>query len=203
MNGRGLWAVIGHGDAPEHVLGRSFRDFLDHVEIPPFVEHSHVRQFQFRSAAAEFLVFLADRRVGIHRVRVLVERLRVGMRGRGIQVIVTFLHVFAVVSLVPAEAEKPLLQNRIFPIPKRGGEAHPALAVRPPLQAIFTPAESPAACMIVGECRPRIAMIRVILPDGSPLTLTEKRPPTTPAFRVGTSLRHPFFFPIRHLWAWS
>ena len=40
------------------------------------------------------------------------------MRRRGVEVVVKLLNVFPVISLTVREAENPLFQNRILPIPE-------------------------------------------------------------------------------------
>ena len=114
---RGLGTAVSDGDAPEHVFRGALGDLLDDIEIFPVVEEPHVGEFQLGTAAAEFLVFLADRGVGKCRLRIFVERLGVRVGGRGIEVVVALLHVLAVVSLVTAEAEEALLEDGVVAIP--------------------------------------------------------------------------------------
>jgi hypothetical protein len=204
VDGGGLRAVVGHGDAPEQVFRRAFRDFLHDIEVAPVVEHAHVGEFEFRAVAAELLVFLADLGVGILRVGILVERLGVGMGGGGIEVVVTFLHVLAVVALVAAEAEEALLEDGVLAVPERGGETQAALAVGPALEAVLAPAVGAAARVVVGKRGPAVAVVGIVLAHGSPLALAEEGPPAPPARKTPDSAEMPgagsWFRRLRYCW---
>ena len=46
-------------------------------------------------------------------LRILVQRLQIGMRRRGVEIEIALLDVFAVIALRTGQAEEPLLENRI------------------------------------------------------------------------------------------
>ncbi len=186
MDGRGDGTVVGDGDAPQEVLGRAFRNLLHDIEVAPALEHAHIRKLQFGAAAAEALVFLPQLGVGKFPLRILVERLGVGVAGRGIEIVITLLHILAVIALVAAETEQPLLENGVAAVPQRRRETKPALAVAPSLQAVLAPAVGAAARLIVREGRPTVAVVGIVLAHRAPLALAEKRPPAPPV--VGACL---------------
>src|SRR5436309_2242405 len=95
----------------------------------PATTYSWNASFMKGEAGAAPVVLLHQLRVGELGLRVLVERLHVRMRGRGVEEVVAVLHVFAVIAFVAGEAEEPLLEDRIVPVPEREREAQPALAV--------------------------------------------------------------------------
>lgn len=107
------------------------------------------------------------------------------MRGRGVEVVVTLLHVLSVITLRPGQTKQPLLQNRITPIPQREGKGKPAPAVAESEQSILAPAIGPAACVVVGKGFPAIAMRRIILTHRAPLPLTEVGAPSLPGCGAG------------------
>lgn len=198
VDGRGGRAAIGDGDAPKNVFRAALGNFLDDIEIATFFENPHVRQLQLGSGASEALVFLTDLGVGIAGLRIFVEGLGVGMGGRGIEVVIALLHVLAVVPLVSAEPEQAFLENRVLPVPKRRGETKPALAVRPPLQAIFSPAVGAAARMIVRKRSPAVAVVGIVLAHSPPLALAQVRSPAPPLLPASLVLRQPLVFPRHH-----
>jgi hypothetical protein len=51
------------------------------------------------------------------------------VRGRGVEIEIAFLDVLAVIALNFGEAEKTLLENRIFTVPESDGETERLLAV--------------------------------------------------------------------------
>src|SRR5258708_2622137 len=61
--------------------------------------------------------------VGKRGLRVLVEHLRVRVRGRAVEVEVVLLDVLAVIALAVGEAEQALFEDGIAPVPQRDREA--------------------------------------------------------------------------------
>ncbi len=201
MDRRGNRAVIGHGDAPQHVFRRAFRDFLGDIEVSAFVKNAHVREFQLRTFPSEPLIFHPDRGVGKRRMWIFVEDAGVGMGRRGIEIVITFLHVLAVIALVSAEPEKPFFENRVISVPKRGGETKVAVAVRPAIQAVLAPAVGAAAGVVMREIRPAIAVFRVVFANRAPLALAQIRAPMFPVFLAGGIFVESFVFPGHQKWS--
>src|SRR5207249_1535182 len=96
-------------------------------------------------------IFLDELLIRKLRLRVFVERLRVGMRRRGVEVEILLFHILAVISLRIAQTKKALFQNRVATIPKRQRKTKSALAVAPAEQAIFAPAIRAATRVVVRE----------------------------------------------------
>src|SRR5215831_14895755 len=86
------------------------------------------------------MVLLDEARVRELRLRVLVQRLHVRVRRRRVEVEEALLHVLTVIAFRAGEAEQPLLQDRIAPVPQREGEADAALAIGDAEQPVFAPA---------------------------------------------------------------
>ena len=112
------------------------------------------------------------------------------MRRRGVEVVIKLLHVFAVIALAVRQAEKPLLQNRVLPIPEGQSQTEALMVVAQAGDAIFAPAIGPAARLVVGEVIPGGPVRTVILADRSPLAFAQVRapappmcPPTVPLFQ--------------------
>src|SRR5207247_3732051 len=78
------------------------------------------------------------------------------------------------------QAEEPLLEDRVAPVPQRDREAQPALAVADPEESILTPAVGAAAGVIVREGLPGGPLPRVVLADGPPLAVGEVGAPALP-----------------------
>src|SRR4030095_9790665 len=110
--------------------------------------------------------------------------LHVGMRRRGVQIEVALLDVLAVVALRPAEAEEPLLQDGIVPVPERPREAEALVVVRDPRDAVLAPAIGPRARVVVRQVLPGIAVAAVVLAHGAPLPLAHVGPPLLPVGRA-------------------
>ena len=177
---RRLGAAVGHGDADQDVVRPGLGVFGQHVEVAVAVEDAGVDQFELRLVPAPAAVLLDEPGVRELGLRILVERLQVGMRGRGVEVEVALLHVLAVVALRTGEAEEALLEDRVLPVPQRQGEAEPALAVGDAEQAVLAPAIGAAAGVVVREVIPGRAVRRIILAHGAPLALGEIGAPAFP-----------------------
>ena len=107
------------------------------------------------------------------------------MRRRGIQIKIAFLHILAMVSFRPAQAEESFLQDAVFAIPKCQRKAQAAFSIADSQQPVFTPPVGAAAGMIMGKVIPAVTKVRVIFAHSTPLPFRQIRPPTLP---VGTAL---------------
>src|SRR5207245_9909561 len=102
------------------------------------------------------------------------------VRRRRIYIEVALLHVLPVVALRAAQAEEPLLDDRIATVPQGNRKTQPPFPVAQAQQAVFAPAVSAAARVIVGEVIPGRPILRVVLADRPPLPLGEIGPPALP-----------------------
>src|SRR5262249_10628547 len=119
------------------------------------------------------MVLLDEARVRELRLRVLVQRLHVRVRRRRVEVDEALLHVLTVIAFGAGEAEPPLLQDRIAPVPQRDGEADAPLAIGDAKQAVFAPAIGAAAGLVVWEVVPARSPLRIVLAHRPPLACGE------------------------------
>ena len=150
------------------------------IEVAVVVEDPGVEQLEFGLGLPALAVHPHQGFVGVLRLRILVERLQVGVRRRGVEVVVQLLHVLAVVPLGPGEPEEPLLQDGIAPVPERQREAEPALAVGDAEQSVLTPSVRAASGVVVRQVVPAVAVLRVVLPHRAPLPLGKVGSPPLP-----------------------
>src|SRR5882724_4507939 len=189
MNRRRFRSPIVNVDAHEHVLWSSLGVFNKHVEVAVVVENAGVEQLELRLAGVAFAppVLLHKLRVRKFPLRILVEHLQVRVRGRGVEVVVKFLCIFAVIALTVREAENTLLQNRVSAVPQREREAEALLVVANPRDSVLTPAIRAAAGMVVREIFPGVAVCRVILPHCAPLAFGKIWAEAAPELSLGVS----------------
>ena len=76
------------------------------------------------------------------------------MRGRGVEVVVELLDVFAVVAFAAGQPEEPLFEDRVLAVPQGQGKAEALLVVADAGDAVFAPAVGAAAGVVVGEIIP-------------------------------------------------
>ena len=169
-----------NADLDQQVFG-GFLGILDKdVKIPILIEHTRVDQFVLELVSAPTSARIDQVFVWICRLRILVEILHVRMGRRTVEVEVVFLDVLTVIALAVGQAEEPLFEDRVFPIPQRQREAEALLIVGNPRQAVFSPTIRPRPCLIVGEVVPGVAAFAVVLAHRAPLAFAEIRPPPLP-----------------------
>src|SRR5713101_4567360 len=78
------------------------------------------------------------------------------------------------------QAEQPLLEDWIAPVPQRDRQAQELPVIAKTGDAVLAPAIGTAARSIVGEIIPRGAVRTIVLAHRAPLSLTEIRAPATP-----------------------
>ena len=179
-----IGSAVDDGELDEHVLGISLGELHEHIKVAVFVEDGRVHQLEFGLQAVAAGVFLHQPLVGEGVLRVLVQHPLVGVRGRGIEVVVHLFHVLAVVALRAAQAKQALLQNRVLPVPKPQAEAEQLLVVAEAGQGLLAPAVGAAAGLVVGGVVPGVAAGRVVFAHGAPLPLGHVGPESAPGFEA-------------------
>ena len=99
------------------------------VEVAVVVEDAGVEELVLHLVPRPPAVGLDQIGVGKGRLRVLVEVLHVRVGRRAVEVEVVLLHVLAVVPLAVGQAEEPLLEDRVLPVPQGQREAEALLVV--------------------------------------------------------------------------
>src|SRR5580658_6698083 len=103
----------------------------------------------------------------------------------GIQVVVELFDVLAVIALFAGQAEQPLLEDRIAPVPQCQPQAQALPQVAKTGQTILAPAVGAAARVLMRKVFPRIAVRTVVLAYRGPLALGQIGAPFLPAFAFG------------------
>jgi hypothetical protein len=99
MERRGLGTAIGDGQTDQNVIGRGFGVLDEHVEVTVLVEHTRVGELELVLLAATTSVLFDEPPIRILRLCILIEGLHVGVGGCRIEVVVTLLHIFPVITL--------------------------------------------------------------------------------------------------------
>ena len=183
-----IGAAIAHRHLHQDVVGRRFGIFDIDVEIAVGVEDAGVDDLELRLLARAPRVLLHQMRIGKFRLGIFVEHMRVAVGRRRIEVVVELLDVLAVIALAIAEAEHPLLQDRVLAVPERQADAEALLVVAKPGDAILAPAIGAAGRMLMGEIAPGVAVGAVILAHRAPLALADIGPPFAPGLGAGLRL---------------
>ena len=181
-----LRSAIGGRDLHQDVLGAGLGVLHEDVEVPILLEDPGVEELVLHLVAAAPPVRLHQVRVGIGRLRVLVEELHVRVGRRAVEVEVVLLDVLAVVAFAVREPEEPLLQDGVLAVPQGEGEAEVLLVVGDPAQAVLAPAIGPGTGVVMGKEVPGIAVLAVVLPHGPPLPVREIGSPFPPGNLLGT-----------------
>ena len=146
--------AVGRRHADQDIVGRRFGIFHKHVEIALAVEDARVQQLELRVPATPATILFEQACVRKFGLRVLVEGLQIGSGGRGVQIEIALLHVFAVVSLMVGQAEQSFLQDWVPAVPEGRGEAETTLAIADAQQTIFSPTVRATTGVIVRKILP-------------------------------------------------
>ncbi len=198
MNRRVFRAAIVNGDARQNIFRPGLGVFHKHVEVTVVIKNARVEEFKFgltrnRLAPRIFLHKLVVRKGPL---RILVEHLEIRMRRGRVEVVIQFLHVFAVIALRIRQAEQPFLENRILAVPQRQRETEVLFVVADAGDAVFAPAISPAARIVMRKIIPRRAARRIIFAHRAPLPFGKIRAEKFPLHFAGMIFREPLFFRI-------
>ncbi len=90
------------------------------------------------------------------------------MRGSGIEVIVIFFDVLAVVAFGTSQAEEALFQNGIAAVPESEGETDTLVIVANARDAVFGPAVGARTSVVVREVVPSRSVCAVIFAGDFP-----------------------------------
>jgi len=97
-----------------------------------------------------------------------------------------------VLALTVGQAKQPLFEDRVVAVPEGQAEAEVLLVVGDAGDAILAPAIGAGPGLFVGEEIPGITVRTVVLPDRSPLSFTEVRPPFLPGGSYRACIVQPF-----------
>ena len=167
-------------DLDENVFDIAFRVLDEHVEIAVLSEDSGIQQFVLRIVLAAAAILFDKLRVGECRLRILVQILHVGMRGRAVEVEVIFLYVLAVIAFVAGEAEEAFLENGIALVPQRESKADELVAIADAGKAVFVPAVGSRAGVIVRKVLPGVAIGAVVFAHRAPGAFAQIGSPALP-----------------------
>ena len=125
-------------DPDQHVFRTVLGVFHEHIEVAVVVEYAGIEQFVFKFLPRPFILF-HQVAVGELPLRILVQVLHVGVRGRAVDVEVVLLYVLAVVAFAVGQPEHPFLQDGVTLIPQSDSKAQPLLFVTDAAHAILAP----------------------------------------------------------------
>ena len=177
----------GVGDVDRHQqIGRVGLRVVDLDDpVPVVVERTRVEQLVLGVVLPASAVLGPEILVGERGLRVVVAPAVPGVAGDGVEVPPVVLDVLTVVGLGPGQPERPLLEDRIAPVPQCQAQAQPLLAVAEAGQAVLAPAVGLGAGVVMRQVVPRLAVGAVILPDRAPLALAQIRTPRIPVAGLG------------------
>ena len=180
VDGLGLRALVGELDGHQQVVRAGLGVVHLGDPVPVAVERAGVEQLVLGLVTVPAGVGVDQVLIRERALRVVVAPPVPGVAGDGVQVPPVLLDVLAVVALRAGQPERPLLQDRVAPVPQRQGQAQPLLDVAEPGQPVLPPPVGPGPGLIVRQVIPRVAVGAVVLPDRAPLPLADVRPPPVP-----------------------
>ena len=162
MERRRIGATVDDGDANQDVVRIVLGVLDEDIEVAVLIEDAGVHQLIFGLQPRAMTIDFQQPRVRKFQLRIFVQALHVGVRGSGIQVIVIFFDVLAVIALRAAQAEEALLQNGIASIPEGECKTEALVIVTDAGDPVFGPAIGTRAGVVVGEIIPGRSISAVI-----------------------------------------
>ena len=184
MNRRSFGAAVFDGDLDQNIARFCLRILDEDVEVAVCFKETAVNEFELRLSDAPSTVLLHQATVRVLGLRILIEHLQVGVRRRGVEVVVELFDILTMIAFAVGQPEQPLLKDRVSPVPQCECKAQALLAIRKACDAVFPPAIRATARMIVREVLPRIAVRTVVFANRAPLSLRQVRTPALPALTV-------------------
>ena len=117
MQLRRLRSTIPCRNANQDVFTRGFRVLNKDVEVAAIVEDAGIHQLKLGIEPRAPTALINQLLIREFLLRILVQRLHVGMRRRVVQVEVAVLYVLSMIAFGTAQPEEPLLEKRIAAIP--------------------------------------------------------------------------------------
>ena len=187
MNRRFVGTAIADGQAQQDVVGARLGIFDIDVEIAVGVEDAGIDDLELGLPPVAPRVLLHQKVVGKFGLRILVEHPGVAVGRHRVEVVVELLDVLAMIALAVAQAEHALLQDRVLAVPQRDGQAQVLLGVAKPADPVLAPAIGAAACLVMRQVVPGVAIGAVVLAHRAPLALAHIGAPFAPGLpaRVG------------------
>jgi len=115
----------------------------ENVPVTVLVKGIGVKYLELNNLATAMPIFANDVFIWIGPLRVLVQKLHVGVSRRGIQVIIQFLDVLSVISLGARHAEEPFFEHPILLVPQGQRKAETLVVVADACNAVFSPPIGP------------------------------------------------------------
>ena len=127
-------------DASQDVFDIRLRVLDHYIEVAIFVEHACVDQLELAIVLATPAVFVKQLIVREGCLWVLIQKLHIRVCRRAVEVVVSLLHVLAVVTLASHVAEHTLLEDRVETVPECDREADLLVAIADTGNAVLVPA---------------------------------------------------------------
>src|SRR4029450_9636053 len=170
-------------DLRKHLGSRGFRVRDVDRPIPPMIKNAGVHELKLRLVAGTSAVLINQPLIRKRLLRIVISPAQPGMTRQPIQIPPILLHILAMISLRPGQAEHALLQDRINTVPPRQRKTQIMMNIRQPGHTIFIPSVRPRPRMIMRKEAPGIAIVAVVLAYGAPGALREVWAPLIP--RIG------------------
>src|SRR5689334_8425432 len=195
-NRGGFGTAIARGDAHEKIIGAGLGVFDNDIEVAVLPEGAGVEKFELGILLRAASIFRHQFAVGKSPLRILVEKLHVRVRGRGVEMKVILLHVFAVVSFISGQAEEPFLENGIGFVPESEAETDILMTVANGGESVLVPTVGARAGLVVRKVLPGFSRGAVVLANRAPGPVTDVRSPALPVCLASSRFFETFFFRI-------
>jgi hypothetical protein len=117
--------------------------FDEHVPVTVFVEDVGIKYLELNHLATAMLIFANEIFIRISLLRILVQKLHVGVSRRGIQIIIQLLDVLPVIPLGPGHAKESFFEHPILLVPQGKRKTETLVVVTDARDTVFSPPIGP------------------------------------------------------------
>src|SRR5205823_1305314 len=128
---------------------------------------------KFRILPCSTFILIHQPIIWIRFLRIFIEHLHVGMRRRGIQIVINFLYILTMIAFIVGESKISFLDDGIFFIPESQCKAKQLFMITNAGNAFLSPPVAFASCFVVANVIPGVSIGAIVFPNGSPLAVAE------------------------------
>ncbi len=182
---------VAHPHPHQQVARRRLGIVDRHLPVPVLVEDARVDQLVLGVGTGPSAVLGRQVVVGELRLRIVVPPRHPRMGRRAVQIPPVVLDILPVVAFRTAQAERPLLEDRVPAVPQRQPQTQPLPLVAHRGQPVLVPPVGPRPSVLMRERRPSVPARAVVLPHTRPRPLAHVRTPQPPRRPAPVGLRQP------------
>src|SRR5215467_13829089 len=113
MDGGGVRTAIVDSNLHKQIDRTRFGILHEHIKIAIIIKYGCIKEFKLRLLFVTATILLDEPKIRELVLGILVEHFQIRVRRRGVEIVIEFLYIFAMIAFAIGQTEKTLLQNGI------------------------------------------------------------------------------------------